>query len=377
VARFGLLRDLDHPGQAFAYLTPNWFAAVMGTGIVAVAAHSLPWAPPGLAAAAVAFWALAAVLLVVLAAATAVHWARHPAVARGHAADPMMSHFYGAVPMAMLTVGAGTLLVGRRLLGDALAVSVDWVLWGVGTAAGLAVAAIVAYRKFVRRGLPADQVFGGWLMPVVPPMVSASTGALLVPYASPGAGRTALLLAGYAMFAGSLAASAFLIAGILDRLARGDIGEARLVPTIWIGLGPLGQSITAVSLLGGVAHLALPASFAHILVVLGVGYGTAVLAVALAYATLAMVVTARVARDHLPFSLTWWSFTFPVGTVVTGTSALALRTGFEPFRIGAIGLFLALIGAWTTVAARTARGAARGTLLRKPGPGLLPDGHKV
>ena len=54
-----------------------------------------------------------------------------------------------------------------------------------------------------RRALPAvhpaagvapSAAFGGWLMPVVPPMVSASTGALLVPHAAAGQPRLTLLL---------------------------------------------------------------------------------------------------------------------------------------------------------------------------------------
>jgi hypothetical protein len=35
--------------------------------------------------------------------------------------------------------------------------------------------------------------------------------------------------------------------------------------------------------------------------------------------TLAFAITIRAAREKLPFSLTWWSFTFPVGTRVTRT----------------------------------------------------------
>jgi C4-dicarboxylate transporter/malic acid transport protein len=369
--RLGRFRDLDRPRPGLSYLTPNWFASVMGTGIVAVAAHGLPWTPPGLATVAAAFWALATVLLVVLSAATAVHWVRYPSVARGHVLDPVMSHFYGAPPMAMMTVGAGTLLVGHRLLGDGLALSLDWVLWGAGTAAGLSAAAIVPYLMFVRHGLRADQVFGGWLMPIVPPMVSASTGALLVPYASPGVGRTGLLLACYAMFSAALIASVFIISRIVGRLARHDVGEPRLVPTLWIVLGPLGQSITAANLLGGVAHLVLPANYAHALVVLGLGYGAVVLIGALAYAALATAVTVRVARDHLPFSLTWWSFTFPVGTVVTGTSGLARHTDAGLLRAAAVVLFGGLLAAWTTVAVRTVRGAVRGELLRKLPEGLV------
>ncbi len=46
--RHGLLDDLDRPGDVFARLGPNWFASVMGTGIVATAAAGLPVPWPGL-----------------------------------------------------------------------------------------------------------------------------------------------------------------------------------------------------------------------------------------------------------------------------------------------------------------------------------------
>ncbi len=37
-----LLAELEHPAQLFSHLTPNWFASIMGTGIVANAAATLP-----------------------------------------------------------------------------------------------------------------------------------------------------------------------------------------------------------------------------------------------------------------------------------------------------------------------------------------------
>ena len=53
---------------------------------------------------------------------------------------------------------------------------------------------------FTRYEISPDAAFGGWLMPVVPPMVSAANGALLIPYAGSSQGRLTLLLACYAMF---------------------------------------------------------------------------------------------------------------------------------------------------------------------------------
>jgi C4-dicarboxylate transporter/malic acid transport protein len=368
LARWGLLTDLEHPGQALANITPNWFAAVMGTGIVAVAAVSLPEQFPGLRTAATAVWGLAAALLVTLILATAGHWRRYRETARGHAADPVMCCFYGAPPMALLTVGAGTLLLGRDVVGPAAAVGADWVLWLAGTAGGLLCAAAIPYLMFTRPLTSPRAAFGGWLMPVVPPMVSAATGALLVPHAPAGQVRLTLLLACYAMFGISLIASLIVITLIWGRLAHGDAGPARLVPTLWIILGPLGQSVTAANLLGAAAKDALPAPYATGLRVFGVIYGVPVWGFALLWAAIAAAITVRTARRHLPFSLTWWSFTFPVGTCVTATSALALVTGSAALRAGAAIGYGALVAAWLIVAARTAHGAGRGRLLRPASP---------
>ena len=52
-----------------------------------------------------------------LAGAEVIHWTRYRQAALGHARNPVMVQFYGAPPMAMLTVGAGALLLGPALIG--------------------------------------------------------------------------------------------------------------------------------------------------------------------------------------------------------------------------------------------------------------------
>src|SRR6185369_2882820 len=64
---------------------PNWFASVMGTGIVATAGATLPVHVPGLRVFAEVVWVLAAVWLLVLVLVVGGHWLRHPNVARSHA----------------------------------------------------------------------------------------------------------------------------------------------------------------------------------------------------------------------------------------------------------------------------------------------------
>ncbi|MDZ4265276.1 MAG: TDT family transporter [Mycobacterium sp.] len=355
----------DRP-TLLSYLGPNWFASVMGTGIVATAGATLLVHVPGLRTFALVVWVMTAVWLVVQIIAMIAHWVRNPVVARSHARNAQMAHFYGAAPMALLTVGAGALLVGVDLIGERAAVDLAWVLWTTGTISGLVTALSIPYLMFTQYRVEADAAFGGWLMPVVPPMVSAATGALLLPHMAPGAGRATMLYGCYAMFGLSLIASLIIITMVWSRLAHyGTSGTAR-VPTLWIVLGPLGQSITVAGLLATDAALAVDPVLADGMSVFAILYGVPVWGFAVLWIALATALTVRTLRRGMPFALTWWSLTFPVGTFVTGTTQLAVHTDLPAFRVAAAIAYIGLLGTWFLVAVRTFGGGLRGGLFAPP-----------
>ncbi|WP_456341170.1 SLAC1 family transporter, partial [Streptomyces triticagri] len=78
----------------------------------------------------------------------------------------------------------------------------------------------------------------------------------------------------------------------------------------------------------------------------------------------AMVV--RAARQGMGFSMTWWGFTFPVGTCVTGAAGLARHTGLVAYGWLAVALFGFLLAAWAVAGFRTLRGLFSGALLAAP-----------
>lgn len=335
---------------------PNWFATVMGTSIVATAAHSLPVRLPGLDALAWVAWAVAGVVLVTAVLATARHLRADRGALRAYLRDGAVAPFYGAVSMGLLAYGAATLLVAGPALGAA-AVAIDAALWVAGTAIGLGTAVAVPVLLFTRHETAPDAASGAWLMPIVPPMVSAATGALLLPHLDGEAART-LALACYGMVGAAGLASLAVLPQIWSRLAHHKLGSAAAVPTLWIVLGPLGQSVTALGLLADHAGPALGVD-PEVLRVGAVLVGVPVLGFALLWLAIAAVLTARTARRGLPFSLAWWAFTFPVGTCVTGASSLAAHTGAVALEAAAVALFTLLLGGWVVAARATVRELAR------------------
>ncbi|MFF3449672.1 TDT family transporter [Streptomyces sp. NPDC002667] len=351
---------------AVRHLGPNWYASVMGTAIVATAGAGLPVDVPGLRTACTVVWALSLTLLVSLLAARALHWTYHRDQARAHLLDPAVAPFYGCLSMALLAVGGGTLLVGRDWIGTPAAVAVDTVLFTAGTLIGLAAAVAVPYLMVVRHRIEPGQASPVWLLPIVAPMVSAALGPLLVPHLPAGQPRETLLLACVAMFGISLVATFVMLPMIFARLVTSGPLPLALTPTLFLVLGPLGQSTTAVGKFADAAPGVVPAPYDQGFALLAVLYGVPVLGFALLWLALAVAMTVRARRQGMGFAMTWWAFTFPVGTCVTGAEGLARHTGLPAFQALAVALYVLLLTAWSVAAVRTTHGLLTGRLLAAP-----------
>ncbi|MEU8753157.1 TDT family transporter [Streptomyces chartreusis] len=365
-----------HPGPirrlgTVRHLGPNWYSAVMGTAAVATAGAALPLRIPGLRTVCTAVWALSLLLLLALLSARARHWTHHRDQARAHLLDPAMAPFYGCLSMALLAVGGGALTVGRDWIGSAAAVAVDAVLFVAGTAIGLAAAVAVPYLMAVRHRIEPSQATPVWLLPLVAPMVSAALGPLLVPHLPPGQARETLLLACVAMFGLSLLATLLMLPLVFARLITGGPLPLALTPTLFLVLGPLGQSTTAVGAFADVAPGVVPAPYSEGFGILAVLYGVPVMGFALLWFGLATAHVVRAGRHGMGFAMTWWAFTFPVGTCVTGAAALARHTGLVVYEGLAVGLYAVLVVAWAAAAVHTARGLFSGALLAAPRTALV------
>lgn len=345
-----LPRWLSHAIHA---VSPSWFSCVMGTGILPICIILSPVKIPFVEHIAAGFWLIDVTLLALLLLLWGMHHIRYPSRLRASLREITQAQNLGTPPMACFTVASGFMLIGPQIFDASFCILCAQVLWLGGVAGSLFSAIIVPYYMFTDHDLCTEHTYGSWLLPVVPLIGAAVPGSLLSP-SWPASLHLEILILDYVLWGTGLVLAAITTMLFYSRLAYHKVPQGALVPTFWNVIGPLGQSTTAIMALGELAELHLPA-LSNILQGAGMAYGFVAWGFGLYWLTLAIMITVRAARIHLPFSISWWSFIYPVGVMTTGTYALHEQVPTRLFMVSGFFLLLLLIVLWLLVSTSTMR----------------------
>ncbi len=348
--------------------TPNWFAVTMGTGGLALALNQFPLEIPGLHEIARALWLANIALFTLFSAVYAARWLLYFDEAKRIFRHPVMSMFFGTIPMGLATIINGFLAFGIPLWGAA-AISIATTLWWIDVAMAVACGTLIPFLMFTRQDHSLDRMTAVWLLPIVASEVAAASGGLLVPHLASGDAFTVEILS-YALWAYSVLPALGILVLLLLRLVLHRLPTSDMAASGWLALGPIGTGALALVVLGNNA----PTVFAaHGLATVGdVAFGAGILGAILLWGygvwwlILAVLKTAQYVRQEMPFNLGWWALTFPVAVYALGTLALARATGFTFFTVVGGVLVVGLAVAWLIVATRTVRGAWQGRLFVSP-----------
>ncbi|WP_454253870.1 SLAC1 family transporter [Pseudomonas sp. Marseille-Q7302] len=364
----GPFSQLDRPLEVIRQFTPNWFAVTMGTGILALALAAFPLPLPGLHAIAEGLWLLDVLLFSLFTGLYAARWLLFYQEAREIFAHATVSMFLGTIPMGLATLINGLLLFGLPHWGESV-VTLALGLWWLDAAMALACGVLIPYLMFTRQAHRIDQMTAVWLLPVVAAEVAAASGGLLVPHLAASEQFT-VLVASYVLWAYSVPVALSLLVILLLRLALHKLPPASMAASSWLALGPIATGALGLLVLGADA----PTVFAaHGLAGIGeIAQGLGLLGAVLLWGlglwwlALAVLVTHRHAREGMPFNLSWWGFTFPLGVYALTTLRLgeALAAPFFTGLGAVLVVLLALL--WALVASRTLAGAYRGGLFVSP-----------
>ncbi|MGY2279251.1 TDT family transporter [Pseudomonas monsensis] len=361
--------QLQHPREVIRQFTPNWFAATMGTGVLALALAQLPLAIPGLHTVAEGLWLFNILLFTLFTVAYAARWILFFDEARRIFGHSTVSMFFGTIPMGLATIINGFLLFGLPRWGEGV-IHLAEVLWWLDVGMSLACGVLIPYMMFTRQEHSIDQMTAVWLLPVVAAEVSAASGGLLASHLADAHAQLVVLTTSYVLWAFSLPVAFSILTILLLRMALHKLPHENMAASSWLALGPIGTGALGMLLLGGDA----PAIFAanglpgvgEIASGLGLVAGITLWGFGLWWMLMALLITARYLRDGIPFNLGWWGFTFPLGVYSLATLKLASVLNLAFFNVVGTVLVTLLAVMWLIVGKRTVQGAWRGELFVSP-----------
>ncbi|KJZ33966.1 TDT family transporter [Pseudomonas fluorescens] len=366
---FKPLSHLQHPREVIRQFTPNWFAATMGTGVLALALAQLPVAIPGLRALAEGLWLFNILLFVLFSVMYAARWVLFFDEARRIFGHSTVSMFFGTIPMGLATIINGFLVFGLPRWDDGV-IHVAEMLWWLDVAMSLACGVLIPYMMFTRQEHSIDQMTAVWLLPVVAAEVAAASGGLLAPHLADAHSQLVVLVTSYVLWAFSLPVAFSILTILLLRMALHKLPHENMAASSWLALGPIGTGALGMLLLGADA----PAIFAanglpgigEVAAGLGLVAGITLWGLGLWWMLIAVLITVRYLRDGIPFNLGWWGFTFPLGVYSLTTLKLASTLNLTFFSVFGCVLVALLVVMWMIVAQRTLKGAWRGELFVSP-----------
>ena len=368
-AGFRPFSHLQHPREVIRQFTPNWFAATMGTGVLALALAQLPVHIPGLRAFAEGLWLFNIGLFILFSVLYGARWMLYVDEARRIFGHSTVSMFFGTIPMGLATIINGFLVFGVPRWGGEM-VQVAEVLWWIDVAMALGCGVLIPYLMFTRQDHSIDQMTAVWLLPVVAAEVAAASGGLLAPYLTDTAAQFHVLITSYVLWAFSVPVAFSILTILILRMALHKLPHESMAASSWLALGPIGTGALGLLLLGADA----PAIFAanglarigEIAEGLGLISGVILWGVGLWWIVIAALITIRYFRSGIPFNLGWWGFTFPLGVYSLATLRLGSMLQLTFFDVAGCVLVVALALMWLLVGTRTVQGAYRGELFVSP-----------
>ncbi|QLI65943.1 Sulfite efflux pump SSU1 [Metarhizium brunneum] len=354
--------------------TPSWFAVNMGTGIVSILLHNLPYNGQWLQFISYIFFGLNILLFVAFSCISLVRYIAYPGIWRAMISHPGQSLFLGCFPMGFATI-INMMIFSCAQWGDWL-VYLAWAFWWIDVLLSMATAITMPFIVMHRHKPGLNNTTAALLLPIVPTVVAAATGGIVAEALPNHHHAFTTLIASYILWGIGECLSACVLALYFHRLTIHSLPPKEVIVSVFLPVGPLGQGGFGIQQLGKVAVKLLPvtpafktvgvdvARGAEILYVLGVFLGMVLWGFALVWVCFALISLATI-RDF-PFNMGWWGFTFPLGVWATCTSMLAINLDSEFFKVATTIISLSVLLLWMMVASRTLRLAVRGDLFFAP-----------
>lgn len=318
----------------------SWFVVTMSWGVAALILNAIPFKTPN-----PTVQQIFRVICIVIWAWNGVYWflflcimlSKFKTWIKDLAEDPVQPLFCGCAIM-----GFAIWLSGFALFFDLPMVS--WYMWWVDVAAALVGVFTINFRMFNHKEIRRKPLETLLLLPALPTIVAAATGASLVPLLPSNDYKQITILTCYGILGIGLSIALCFIAVYLGRLFQYGRPPNSLGNSTWIPIGPIGHGANTILQLARYSNeqqwsTSYLDQFAKSIVgptfAVGFfmwGFGVFLLGIAL-MTSISYSTRFRKQAKGLPFNLGYWAMIFPLATLTFCTYQLTIYTEFMFFYV--------------------------------------------
>ena len=345
-----MLRDLECKCQLVKNFTPSWFASIMGTGILAITSLSYSKYVPFLKSTASVLFYFNIILFFALLIPWVLRWIFFRKEALKDLNHPVLSNFYATIAIGMLVLAADFIVIGKNI-------AIGEIFWFIGALFTIFFGILTPYLMFRSEKVKLDHINPAWFIPPVGLIVIPIAGSLIIPHVS-GMLKEFVIFLNYFGWGSGFFIYLALFAIAMYRFILHKPLPNTLAPTIWINLGPIGAGTVAlVNLIKNSSFITIQEPF-FIFGFLFWGFG-------IWWVMMAIVLTIHyIKRLNLPYAMSWWAFTFPLGAYVAASHTISLLFKIQIIDYIGFTLYWLLVIFWLVTFVKTFIHAYHGTLFK-------------
>ncbi len=345
-----MMRDIECRCQIVKNFTPSWFASVMGTGILAITSLFYSQYLPFLKDVAYFLFYFNVVLFFVLLVPWLLRWIFFKKEAMADLEHPILSNFYATIAVAMLVLASNFIVIGKDM-------AVGEVFWFAGAFSTIFFGLLTPFIMFRGEHVKLDHISPAWFIPPVGLIVIPIAGSLIIPQFS-GMVQEFVIFLNYFGWGAGFFIYLSLLAVCMYRFILHHPLPSTLAPTIWINLGPIGAgTIALINLVKNSAFVTIKEPF-FVFGLIFWGFG-------IWWVMMAIIMTLHyVKKLKLPYAMSWWAFTFPLGAYVAASHSVANIFDIELIDYVGFALYLLLLSFWIVTLTKTAVNTYHGTVFK-------------
>ncbi|QYS99599.1 Malate permease [Trichoderma simmonsii] len=351
--------------------TPAWFTVNMGTGIVSILLHNLPYNGAWLYWISVIVFVLNLTLFILFTFISALRYLIYPGLFMTmirHSAVPLL---LGAFPIALSTIVEMIVLVCVPAWGP-WTIKLAWTLWWIDAAISIIICYWIPFVIMHTHDIKLATLSATWLLPIAAPIVASAIGAVVAEVLENEQHALWTLITSYFLWGTAMPLSLTCLVIFYQRLSMHNLPPPEAIVSMFLPVAPLGQGGYAIMQLGKVAAEVFPKTgtlgkmgthSGEILYVTGWIVGFIMWANGLAWIFFAL---ASISRRKFPFNIGWWGFTFPLGVWAGATIAIGQELPSRFFNVlGTIASVVVTL-LWIMVAIGTIRKIVDGKIFIAP-----------